>query len=110
MQPTTIIEFPDVPGSPKAEVLLPPTLRVGDQLKLDFTLSRTNPSGRYEVLEITGTFRVSKASVDASKGSVHPILQVESTGKSPAWRAVKKPVSEVRKLAPAISPPTQIES
>lgn len=110
MQPTTIIEFPDVPGSPKAEMSLPPTLRVGDQLKLDFTLSRTNPSGRYEILEVTGSFRVSKASVDASKGKIRSTLQVESTGKSPAWRAVKKPPSGVRKLAPAISPPTPIES
>ena len=110
MQPTAIIEFPDVSDCPKAEMLLPSTIRVGDQLQLDFTLSRTNASGRYEVLEIVGEFRVAKASVRTFKGLLHPHIQLESTGKSPAWRAVKKPQRGVRQIPPARAPRTVVEN
>ena len=110
MQPTTIIEFADVSDCPKAELLLPSGLRIADQIELDFTLTRTNPSGRYEVLEINGEFRVSKASVRPFKGLPHPHIQIESTGKSPAWRAVKKPQSGIRQIPPACAPRTVIEN
>jgi hypothetical protein len=33
---------------------------------------------------------------------------VESTGKAPAWRAVKKKAASVRKLGPTHFPPTTV--
>ena len=109
MQPMTHIELTDVSDSPKAKMLLPATLRVGDKLQLDFKLSRQH-GGRHEVLEVSGEYRVSKAFTDATEVPPRPCIQVESTGKSPAWRAIKKPYSGVRKLPPARSPRTLVES
>lgn len=110
MEPTTVIELIDVSGTPPRVKMVLPPLRVSDKVQLDFTLDRQN-GGRYEVLKVAGEFRVAKALTDASTGVPHPVLQLESTQKAPAWRAVKKPADRGRKeLAPARSPRTLLES
>jgi len=109
MQPTTTVELSDVSDRPRAKLLLPTTLRVGDRVQLDFTLERQN-GGRYEVLHVAGEYRVATAITDASTGLPHPVLSLESTGKAPAWRAIKKPTERQRRIAPAQSPRTLIES
>lgn len=100
----TLLELSDLTEPPKVKIDLPP-MRVGDRLRLRFTLQRRH-LGRHEVLEVQGEFKVVSHIVDTTKSSTCQIVQVASMGKSPAWRAVKAPPA--RKLAPARSPRTTV--
>lgn len=102
----TIIELSDAPGAPRARKDLPGPLRLGDRVRLDFRLTRTN-GGRSEVLDVRGEFRVSSVSFDAT-GVPRQLVAMESTGKSPSWRAVKKTTPQPRTMAPCHSPPTKV--
>lgn len=85
MTPTTYLDFPGVSGQPRVKMVLPIPLRLGDKLRLSFKLKRMN-GGRLEVLDVHGDFRVS-----ASVCSVeHQYLSVESIGKDPTWRVLRK--------------------
>ena len=99
--PSSVVELVDVPGA-KAKLMLPVPLRVGDKINLLFRLQRQH-NGRSEVLDVTGDFRVSSVQHTAT----HQLLQVESLGKAPAWRAVKKQAA--RQLGPATFPPTKVQ-
>lgn len=103
MTPTTLLDLPTVPGKPCIKLNLPVPLRVGDKLRLGFKLKRQN-GGRLEVLEVSGEFRVTSAhqSVD------HQILSVESTGKEPSWKAVRREPQVERRIAPARFPRTVV--
>ncbi len=102
----TIIELSDAPGSPKVRKDLPGPLRIGDRVRLDFRLTRMN-AGRSEVLDVKGEFRVASVSFDAT-AAPKQLVQLEATGKSPSWRAVKKTAPQSRTMAPCCHPPTQV--
>ena len=106
MQTATLVELGDVAGRPRVKMALPVPLRIGDRLHLAFTLRRAH-GGRSEVLDVSGDFRVTNIAFDASNGPARQILAVESAGKAPVWRAVKRtaPPSE-RKLGPTRFPRT----
>lgn len=114
MQPATLVELSDVSDRPKVKIMLPLGQRIGDKIRLSFTLDRQN-GGRYEVLEVEGEFRVAKTSTDAAsqgplRGLPFPVVELESTGVAPAWRAVKRPKEEdMRVVPPAVSPRTVVE-
>lgn len=101
MTPTTILTLADLPDAPKVKLVLPVPLRVGDRVKLTFRLRRQN-AGRSEVLDVNGEFRVASVSLSVE----HQFVSVESVGKSPAWRAIRKDTSWTRPLPPARFPPT----
>ena len=100
MQPSTLLDLSDVQGTPRVKLTLPP-LRVGDRVRLAFRVQR-NHKGRHEVLDVSGDFRVT-ASVTTLE---HQHLSVESVGKTPSWRAVRKDIAFRRQIPPAIFPPT----
>jgi hypothetical protein len=102
----TIIELSDAPGAPKVRKDLPGPMRIGDHILLDFRLNRTN-GGRFEVLDVRGDFRVASVSFDAT-GTPRQKIQVEAKGKSPTWRAVKKPPPSRHEMAPCHHPPTKV--
>jgi hypothetical protein len=104
MIPASIVELADVLGKPKVKMDLPSPMRIGDKVKLRFHLSRQN-GGRSEVLDVNGDFQVRGVSFEMAR----QCLSVESLGAAPAWRAVKKTLSPVRKLGPARVPPMVIE-
>jgi hypothetical protein len=109
MDQTTIIELSDVAGKPKARLMLPSPLRVGDRIQLRFKLTREN-TGRMEVLDVAGNFQVRVVSFDASlAGPPHQVLSVTSVDTSPSWKAVKRSSLPSRKMGPAKRPPTVIE-
>lgn len=101
MKPSTVITLADLSDAPKAKLCLPVPLRAGDRLRFSFRLKRQH-NGRSEVLDVAGEYRVSQVVLTAE----HQLLSVESVGKAPAWRAVRKDVSSRRELPPAIFPPT----
>lgn len=102
----TLITFSDVAGKPCVRKDLPSPLRIGDKVRLEFRLSRTN-SGRHEVLDVKGEFKVVSVSFDAT-ASPRQLLLVESSGKEPTWRAIKKAAPTPRRMAPARFPPTEV--
>ena len=101
----TFLELVDLPGAPRVRIDLPP-LHQGNLVLLQFRVERQH-LGRNEVLEVTGEHRVTSVLLDASRGRPCPIVQVASTGKAPAWRAVKRP--KPKRLAAARSPRTLIQ-
>ena len=101
----TFLELVDLPGAPRVRIDLPP-LHQGNLVLLHFRLERQH-LGRNEVLDVTGEHRVTSVLLDASRGRPCPIVQVASTGKAPAWRAVKRP--KPKRLAPARSPRTVVQ-
>jgi hypothetical protein len=98
---TSIVELSSIPGQPRVKLVLPIPLRLGDKLKLSFKLKRQN-GGRLEVLDVQGEFRV----MSSTQSVEHQYLSVESTGKEPAWRAVRRGSLPERKVPPAIFPRT----
>lgn len=107
MNPASLVELSDVTGSPKVWMTLPVPLRLGDRLRLGFHLRRQK-GGRHEILEVSGDFRVTGISWDASQGPTRQILAVESTGRAPAWRAIRTPPSMPGRLGPTHFPPTVV--
>jgi len=104
MHPATLVELSDVAGHPKVKMTLPVPLRIGDRIHLAFQLRRTT-GNRREVLDVSGDFRVTSVSFDASAGPARQILVVESAGTAPAWRAVKRPAQAPgRQLGPTRFP------
>ena len=104
MLPTSIVELSSVAGQPKAKLALPVPLRQGDKLRLAFVLRRQN-GGRHEVLTVQGEYRV----VTVSQSTDHQFLSVEATGIEPAWKAVRRPASQLeRKLPPTVFPRTVV--
>jgi hypothetical protein len=106
VNPPTLLELSDVPNKPRVKMDLP-TLRVGERLRLAFTLKRQH-GGRSEVLEVTGEFRIVTASTDASSGQARQLLAVEAIGKAPSWRAVRKSAEPARRPPPARFPRTVV--
>lgn len=103
MVPTSIVELSEVTGRPRVKMTLPYPLQHGSRVALNFRLQREN-SGRHEVLEVTGDFRVESVSYGE-----HQTLSVQAVGKVPTWRSVKKLPPVARVLAPARSQPVAIE-
>lgn len=99
MQPASLLILSDL-DAPRVKLTLPP-LRQGDRVQLGFKLSRVK-NGRPEVLDVQGEFRVVSVLLVALRQEV----TVESTGKSPAWRAVKKRATPSRKVGPTRFPRT----
>lgn len=107
MTPTTRIKLDDVNGKPM--VLLsdvPSPLRVGDTLGLRFRVSRQT-SGRSEMLEVSGQFKVTAVGFDLAAAARRQLLTVEALGKPPTWASVRRPPPRAR-LAPAVSPRTPV--
>lgn len=107
MKPATIVTFSDVTGSPRVKMDLPSPLRIGDHVAMRFQLQRQN-GGRSEVLDVMGDFRVSEVRFDTEGGVGRQHLVVQSLGKAPAWRAVKKAPVTAKRLSPARFPRTVI--
>jgi hypothetical protein len=105
MELSTLIELSDVSGSPQARLALPGPLRIGDRLKLGFRLKREK-GGRDEELDASGEWRVTSVGFDASGPYPRQVVVLESTTKTPTWRAVKKTASWRRTLPPAHAPRT----
>lgn len=103
----TILKLADVNGEPKVKLDLPGPLRNGDPLALRFLLERQT-GGRSEVLEVNGKFQVTAVGFDASTGTPKQLLSVETAGKVPAWRSVKKRSNGPRRLGPARFPRTPV--
>jgi hypothetical protein len=100
MNPASIIVLSEVAGAPKVKLDLP-SLRLGDRLSLRFRVKRQH-GGRSEVLDVDGEFRVRALSFEA--GSTRQLLEVETTGKVPSWRAVRSAPEFKRVVPPAKSP------
>lgn len=107
MNQASIVELTDVPGCSRVKMDLPVPLRLGDRITLAFQLRR-NLGGRSEVLDVTGEFRVTSVAFDTSNGPARQILKVDSLGKAPTWRAVKKQPAGTKKIGPTRFPPTII--
>jgi len=111
--PLFVVTFTDVNGSPKASnINLSSNLKIGDSLALRLRLTRTS-HGRSEVCDVEGTFRVLRVSYDATRNPSRTLVDVESAGKPPTWRSVRKD-EPTRLLAPTHSrgsiPPERLES
>jgi hypothetical protein len=96
----SVVQLMDVNGQPKAKLDLPGPLRLGDPVALKFRLER-NHGGRHEVCDVAHRFRVAAVGIDASTAPQRQLLALDSVGKAPTWRAVKKPLSVSRKLGKA---------
>lgn len=103
----TIIKLGDVNGEPKVFLDLPEGLKNGDPLALRFLVSRQT-EGRSEILEVHGKFLVTAVGYDATRTPPRRLLSVDSTGKPPTWRSVKKRNLGARRLGPAVFPRTPI--
>jgi hypothetical protein len=103
----TIIELSEVTGRPKVRQDLPGPLRIGDRIRLAFSIERRK-GGRTEVLSVQGEFRVSAIGFDTVSGVPKQCLQVDALGKAPSWQAIKKQTSVRKILALAISPKTEV--
>lgn len=103
----TRLKLDDINGKPTVLMGgIPGPLRIGDPLGLRFRISRQT-GGRYEVLEVSGQFRVLAVGFDLSTTPCRQLLTVESLGRPPTWASLKKPVQRAS-LAPAISPRTPV--
>ena len=96
----SVVELSDVNGQPQAKLVLPSGLRVGDPVALKFTLQRQMNGGRHEILEVDHRFRITALGVDASSWPSRQLLSLDSIGKPPTWRSVKKQPHEARRLGP----------
>lgn len=105
MNLSTIVELSDVAGKPRARVMLPGPLRIGDRVRLTFRLRREN-GGRTEVLDATGDWRISAMTFDAAGPFPKQHLSVESVLKTPTWKAIRKQSAWTRVLPPPRSPRT----
>lgn len=103
----TIIKLADVNGEPKVKLDLPGPLRNGDPLALRFLLERQT-GGRSEILEVSGRFQVTAVGIDASTSPPKQLLSVETVGRIPAWRSIKKRLHGPRRLGPARFPRTPV--
>jgi hypothetical protein len=103
MNLASVVILSEVAGVPKVKMDLPSPLRLGDKLKLRFRVKRAN-GGRSEVLDVDGEYRVGSLSFEANR----QILQVESLGVVPSWRAVKRTPEFKRVIPPAKSPRTVV--
>lgn len=103
---SNVVTFEDVNGQPVAQINELPELKLGDRVTLHCKLTREN-LGRHEELIVHGDFRVTSLRIDASTYPRKRLLHVESVGKPPTWRSVKKDAHR-RPLAPAKSPRTPI--
>lgn len=103
----TIVKLSDVNGGPKVMLDLPGPLRNGDPVALRFSLERQT-GGRSEILEVNGRFLVTAVGFDASSSPPKQLLSVDTAGKAPTWRSVKKRALEPRRLGPARFPRTSI--
>jgi hypothetical protein len=103
----TIVKLADVNGEPKAKLDLPGPLRIGDPVALRFLLERQT-GGRSEILEVHGKFLVMAVGFDASTSPPKQLLSVETTGRVPTWRSVKKRLLGPRRLGPARFPRTPV--
>lgn len=107
----TVVKLGDVNGEPKVKLDLPGPLRVGDPINLPaFTVERTTPEGRRELLEVDSRiFRVTAVGLDASSWPQRQLLSVETAmGQPPTWRSVKKRQTARRRLPPAVFPRTPV--
>ena len=98
---TTFLELSDITDSPKVRTELP-LLRIGDKITLRFCLERHN-KGRREILDVIGGYQVTSIEIELKSQTV----RISSTGKAPAWKAVKN--QPPLKIAPAKAPPTIIK-
>lgn len=98
-------ELSDLVGSPRVKADLP-FFRTGDKVNLKFHLERQH-LGRREILDVSGEHLITSSTIDLSYGKPRQIVRVASTGKAPAWKAIKH--LPRRQLPPAKSPPTIIE-
>ncbi len=103
MTPASLLVLP-ILETPWVKIDLPPC-RQGDRIRLDFKLERMK-GGRYEILVVQGAFRVSAVLI-LEDGRQR--LDVESLGKDPVWRAVKKKHTSGRKLGPCVFPRTVVQ-
>lgn len=103
MKPVSWVTLSEVVGSPTVKLDLPVPLRVGDRVRLRFVLRRL-VGGRSEVLSVNDEFRV--GGVILSEG--RQTLSVDSVGKLPAWKAVRREPPPKRQLPPARFPPTRL--
>jgi len=102
MQPASTLILSEV-EAPRVKMALPP-LRQGDKLQLRFKLERIK-NGRTEVLDVQGEFRVTSVSLTTDQRQE---VAVESTGKTPSWRAVKRRPTPTRKVGPTRFPRTVV--
>lgn len=98
----TLLELSDVVGKPKVKLDLPGPLRIGDRVRLSFRLRRQN-SGRSEVLEVFGEFRVQAMGLDFAQTAKRQVVSVTSSDDAPHWKAVKKQPEWRRTVPPAVS-------
>jgi hypothetical protein len=103
MTPVSILTLSDLSDRLKVKLMLPVPLRAGDRLKLGFRLKRQH-GGRLEVLAVEGEYRVASVLLSAE----HQAVSVESVGKAPAWRAIRKEPVSPRSLSPARFAPTVV--
>lgn len=103
----TIIELADVAGKPRVKMGLSSLFRIGDPLTLHFRLQRQNGT-RTEALEVSGSFRVTAMSFDATSGMERQLLSVTSAGVAPTWKSIKKVSPKVRQLPPTHFPRTVV--
>jgi hypothetical protein len=103
----TIIKLADVNGEPLVKLDLPGPLRNGDPVALRFILSRQT-GGRSEVLEVDGRFLVRAVGFDATVTPPKQLLSLETVGRVPTWRSVKKLANEPRRLGPTRFPRTPV--
>ncbi len=101
MNPASVVVLSEVSGAPRVKLDLPSPLRIGDRLTLHFRVKRTT-AGRSEILDVDGEFRVTTLRFEP--GSNRQILDVESTGKVPSWKAVRRTPEFKRVIPPAKSP------
>jgi hypothetical protein len=97
--PLAILELVDLSNPPQVKIDIP-LVRLGDTIRLAFSLKREH-LGRTEVLSVSGEYKVMHMVLDTTRGSTCQIVQVASTGKAPAWVAVKSSKPEPKTLAPA---------
>jgi hypothetical protein len=93
-----VLEFSDLSEPQRVKIDLP-TVHLGDRIRLAFTLRRKR-QGRDEMLSISGEYKVMNVLLEA-RSHPHQIIQVASTGVSPAWKAIKS--TKAKRLAPAKS-------
>ncbi len=103
----TYLELSDVTDRPKVMLDLPSPLHIGHRIRLAFRLRRLH-TGRSEILEVLGVFRVTDAGLDLAGKVRRQIISVEAAGVAPHWRAVKKVAEPKRVLSPAVSPRKEI--
>jgi hypothetical protein len=103
----SIIEFTEVAGQPKVRLDLPGPLRLGERVRLKFTLRRKNAT-RTEELKIEGEYKVTAVEIDASGAYPRQLLSVETTTVRPTWKSIKNDPPFRLRLPPARFPRTVV--